>query len=231
METQNATLFKDHVGQRILFHQGTGMRGNGRYAFGRPPCFQRQDRFLLGHPAGDFKKTGRILERLDMNHDDFCLFILAIIIDDFIHAHIGFIPKTGIHPYPLADTMKVQLQCLADASALGHYRDIAGFHRHECKVGIDRNRRIGILNALRVGAVNTHIVLVRDFNNLLFKLKPFFAYLFEARRMDNGEFYALLAALFENNGDQGVLNRYVYQIYFIRNVADRRVSLKAFDHS
>ena len=205
------------------------MGGDSDSPFGCFSCFKRQDRFFLGNPGSHFEKSSRVLEGFDVGHDDACVLILTIIIDDFIHAHVSFVPETRVHPYPLADPVEMDLECLSHASALGHDRDIPRKHGYKGEIGIDRDLRIRILNSLGVGAVNAHAVLVGDCDDLPLQLESLLAHFFEASRVNDGKLDPFFPAVLEDIGNESVFDRNIHQVDFIGNLRDRCIGFKAFD--
>ncbi len=169
IKAKNSAFSENYIDQCFLLDHGTGVRSNSFCAFGCLSGLQGKNGFQRSDSACHFQKTSRILKSLDMNHDDFCPFILAIIIDDFIHAHIGLVTETGIHPYPHPNFIEMQLQCLSYPSTLSNDRDIPWKHRDKSKIGVDRCFGIRILYALGIWSIDAHSILVGNVDDLFFK--------------------------------------------------------------
>ena len=209
MEAKDTALLEDDVGQGVLFDQRSCMGSHGNRSLRGLSGFQGKDGFFGCDTAGDLQETGRILQRLDVHHDHFCPVILTVIIDDFVHADISLVAETGVHTDTHSDIVQMEFQRFSDSTALGNDGDVAGRHRHEGEISIDRNLRIRILNTLGVGPVDTHPVFVSDLDNLPLQFETLLTDFFKTGCVDDGKFNTFLPALFENMRYDGVLDRNV----------------------
>ena len=115
----------------------------------------------------------------------------------------------------------MKLQGLPHPTALGDDRDVSRAHGNEGEVGVDRDLRVGILDALRIGSVDPHAVLMGNLDDLFLERDTLSSDLLKPRRVHYGELDPFLAAVFEHKWNQRVLYRYVDEVDFTRHVGDR----------